>query len=116
MTKGIRAAVGSGVAAGVRRDSLALAPGRHGEPDSRVVRLVGQPEVILRTAGDRDAWSIPGSEIGALAMIVADRSPTMDRKVVKREVARLLGSSRYTAALDKLLDAVIATEIGSDRR
>ncbi len=107
LSKAIRDALESGIGSGVRRGDLVMAAGRRGEPDSRVLRLAGQADVILRTSGDRDAWTIPGSELAELAAKVRLRSPEIDRDALKREVGRLLGWSRYTSALDKLLELVI---------
>ena len=94
----------------VRKGDLVLTPGRRGEPDSRVIRLPGPPEVLLRTLGDRDISSIPGSELAEFAGRIHERQPDLDRAGLKRRVAGVLGQERYTAALDKLLEAVIPGE------
>ncbi|MGK2850382.1 MAG: AAA family ATPase [Candidatus Limnocylindrales bacterium] len=109
-SKSISDAVESGIGSGVRRGDLVMASGRRGEPDARVLRLATQPEVVLRTPGDRDVWSIPGTELAALAAAVQARDAALDRDSVKRQVADLVGWSRYTAALDKLLESVMARE------
>ena len=106
-SKSVSDAIESGIGSGVRRGDVVVTPGRRGEPDSRVLRLATQPDVVLRTPGDRDVWSIPGSELAALAAAVQAQDAALDRDRVKRKVAELVGWSRYTAALDKLLEAVI---------
>jgi len=52
-------------------------------------------------------WSIPGSELAALASAVQARDAALDHDGSKRKVAELVGWSRYTAALDKVLESVI---------
>lgn len=106
-SKSVSDAIESGIGSGVRRGDVVVTPGRRGEPDSRVLRLATQPDVVLRTPGDRDVWSIPGSELAALAAAVQAQDAALDRDRVKRKVAELVGWSRYTAALDKLLESVI---------
>ena len=112
-SKSISDAIESGIGSGVRRGDLVMASGRRGEPDSRVLRLPTQPEVALRTPGDRDVWMIPGTELSALAAAVLARDEALDRDGVKRQVAALVGWSRYTTALDKLLQSVIARDRAS---
>ncbi len=79
-------------------------PGRRGEPDSRVLRLASQPEVVLRTPGERDIASIPRSELAALAGAVSTAELDDDRGTRKRHLLGALGLSRLTAAVDRLLD------------
>ena len=55
----------------------------------------------------RDTWSIPGSELADLAERIHAAEPDLDRAALKRAVAKALGWERYTAPLDKLLEAVI---------
>lgn len=107
MTKGLRDSLEGGLAAAVRKGSVVVVAGRRGEPDSRVAKLASQPEVILRTPGDRDTWSIPGSEIADLAGRIHAAKPDLDRKELKRAVGEALGWGRYTAALDKLLESLV---------
>lgn len=107
MSKSIRNALESGVGSGVRSGDLVVASGRRGEPDSRVLRLATQPEVMLRTPGDRDIWSIPGPELAELADRIREGEPAIERDALKRRVAQVLGWARYTAPLDKLLETAI---------
>jgi hypothetical protein len=107
VTKPVRDAVESGIGSGTRRGDLVMASGRHGDPDSRVIRLKDQPDVVLRTPGDRGAWSIPGSELAALAERIRQHDPDLDRDAMKRRLAQSLGWSRYTAQLNELLESVI---------
>ena len=51
-----------------------------------------------------------GTELAALAAAVQARDEALDRDGVKRQVAGIVGWSRYTAALDKLLESVIPRE------
>jgi hypothetical protein len=111
MSKSNRDALESGVGSGVRRGDLVVASGRRGEPDSRVLRVVGQPEVLLRTPGDRDIWTIPVSELAALVDHIRERTPDIERDALKRQVAQVLGWARYTAPLDKLLEAAVRKDV-----
>ena len=107
MSKSVSDAIESGLGSGQRRGDLVLVSGRRGEPTSRVLRTATQPEVVLRTVGDRDPSSMPPAEIAELARRVAAKEPALDGDGVKRRVGSILGAGRHTAALDKLLEAAI---------
>ena len=110
----LRDALDAGVNSGVRRGELVVTPGRRGDPDSRVLRLPSQPEVLLRTPGDRPAESIPPAELAELARRVLVAAPGSSRDEVKRKVARILGWGRYTQALDELLESALPDDPGDD--
>ena len=107
-TAAVVKALDGGLAAGVRRGSLVAASGRRGDPDTRILRLPSQPEVVLRQPGDRDPRAIPHSEVAELARRVWARAPGASRDDVKRQVGRLIGATRLTAALDTLLEFALA--------
>jgi hypothetical protein len=81
--------------------------GRRGDPDSRSLRLAEQPEVILRLPGDREASTIPLLELAELGRRVREREPGASRDEIKRQVGRLLGWGRHTAALDAVLESAL---------
>lgn len=63
-------------------------------------------------------WALTGLAPRAVAdaiveveAVVQARDETLDRVGVKRQVSALVGWSRYTAALDKLLESVIPRTI-----
>ena len=107
MSKSVSDAVESGIGSGVRREDLVIASGRRGDPGTRVLRSATQPDVALRTVGDRDASTIPAAEIAELGRRVAAREPSLDREGLKRRVGSLLGAGRHTSQLDELLEAAI---------
>lgn len=108
MSKSISDAIKSGIGSGQRRGDLIVVSGRRGEPDSRVLRTATQPDVTLRTVGDREPSSVPPTEIAELARRVSAKEPALDRDGLKRRVGALLGAGRHTAGLDKLLDGAIS--------
>lgn len=107
VSKSITEAIESGIGSGVRRGSLVVASGRRGEPGSRVMRLPSQAQVVLRTAGPRDPWTIPPDELAELSRRVGEHEPGLDRADIKRRVGEVLGYARHTAALDALLESAI---------
>ena len=106
-SKSVSDAIESGTGSGVRREDLVIASGRRGDPGTRVLRSATQPDVALRTVGDRDASTIPAAEIAELGRRVAAREPSLDREGLKRRVGALLGAGRHTSQLDELLEAAI---------
>jgi hypothetical protein len=76
------------------------------------VRLASQPEVVLRTPGDRDVSTIPPAELAALAERVRTARPGVDRAELKRTVAGLAGSARYTKATDAILESALPLDPG----
>ena len=88
--------------------------GRRGDPGLRVLRLPTQPEVLLREPGDRDVSAIPPSELAELARRVVDRTPGVSRDDQKRQVAQVLGSKRYTAALDEVIGPAMPPDPGRE--
>ena len=75
LSKSITEAMDSGIGSGQRRGDIVVVSGRRGDPGSRVLRSTTQPEVALRTVGDRDPSSIPAAEIAELARRVAVKEP-----------------------------------------
>jgi hypothetical protein len=107
MSKSLHDVFDGGVASAVRQGRLVVMRGRRGDPDSRTLRLPEQPEVILRLPGERDVSTIPPSELAELARRVRERTPDATRDDPKRQVGRLLGWGRHTAALDALLESAL---------
>jgi hypothetical protein len=89
-----------------------VARGLPGQPDTRVLRLPTQQDVVLRTPGDRDVFTIPLSELASLGALVLAKTPSARRDEVKRELARVAGSGRYTRALDETLESALAPDVG----
>ena len=108
----LRVALDAGVNSGVNRGDLVVTLSRRGNPDSRVLRLRSQPEVLLRTPGDRDASSIPPAELAELARRALLITPGAGRDDLKRQVARILGWGRFTQALDELLESALPADLG----
>ena len=70
---------------------------------------LGPPSDVITTS-KRLSSSIPGTELAALAEAIRRLEPAIDRDGLKRKLAQLLGWSRYTAPLDKLLESVLPRE------
>lgn len=86
---------------------------------SGTVRMNGTPKVVVRTAGDRDFWEIPPSELGAMMKDKHQAMPSAGPEDAYREVLAHYGVSRLTtnirAELDRILRLVDTREEEPDR-
>ena len=88
---------------------------RFSDPSSRKLSTPEQPEVDLRTVGDgRQLADVPADELAALALRVYDRTPTLTREELVRQVLSLCGWSRLGATVRDILERAIPPELGAE--
>jgi len=87
---------------------------RFSDPGSRKLSTPEEPEVDLRTVGDgRQLADVPADELAALARRVYDRTPTLTREKLVRQIVSLCGWSRLSANARDLLERAIPPEVGA---
>lgn len=75
-------------------------------------RLPDQPQISVRTMGDRHLEQIPASELAALVRETAGRAPTASRTELYRLVLVRLGRKALTSTAEARFDRVIDSLLG----